>query len=157
MKTRSPVSSPTWPTPNSTDVVTVDVGAVALAPGSYLLFMTNPDSLGIAAFAAPDNGGLVFVEGSTDPLTGDTYSQVLVENAGVSISGVIPEASTWAMMLLGFAGLARRRTRVAATRSRKPGGRIERTKPISLHTSAASRSMRNARAAGSVWRPIARP
>ncbi len=93
------------PTPNSTDVVTADVGAVALAPGSYLLFITNPDSLGVAAFAAPDNGGLVFVEGSTDPLTGDAYSQVVVENVGVSISGVIPEASTWAMMLLGFAGL----------------------------------------------------
>lgn len=94
------------PTPNSTDVVTVDVGNVALASGSYLLFMTNPDSLGVATFAAPGNGGFVFVEGSTDPLTGDTYSRALAENTGVSISGVIPEASTWAMMLLGFAGLA---------------------------------------------------
>ena len=51
------------PTPNSTDVVTVDVGNVALASGSYLLFMTNPDSLGVATFAAPGNGGFVFVEG----------------------------------------------------------------------------------------------
>jgi hypothetical protein len=92
-------------TRNSTDVVTVDVGNVALAPGGYLLFMTNPESLGIAAFAAPDTGGLVFVEGSTDPLTGDAYNQVLVENTGLSISGTIPEPSTWAMMLLGFAGL----------------------------------------------------
>ena len=103
------------PTPNSTDVVTVDVGDIALASGSYLLFMTNPDSLGVATFAAPGNGGFVFVKGSTDPLTGDTYSRVLAENTGVSISGVIPEASTWAMMLLGFAGLGPGRTWLAAT------------------------------------------
>ncbi|HEY1452438.1 MAG TPA: PEP-CTERM sorting domain-containing protein [Roseiarcus sp.] len=94
------------PTPNGTDLVTVDIGSVALAPGAYILFMTNPDSLAIAVYGvASGSGGVVFTEGSTDPLTGDTYSHVEVYDAAVSISGVVPEPSTWAMALLGFAGL----------------------------------------------------
>ena len=108
------------PTDNSTDVVTADVGSVALAPGNYILFMTNPDSLGIAAFAAPGNGGFVFVEGSTDPLTGDAYFNTVVENLGVSISGTIPEPSTWAKMLVGFAGLGLVGYRSSRRDHRKP-------------------------------------
>jgi hypothetical protein len=95
------------PTVNNTDVVTVDLpaGGVSLAGGKYLIFFTNPDSLGIPAYYGIGAGNMVYDANSSSPLlSGDLYSSVSGYDAGVSITGV-PEASTWVMMLAGFAGL----------------------------------------------------
>jgi hypothetical protein len=43
-------------TGNNTDVVTVDIGSVPLAAGSYLLFMTNPSNLGIPGYSGGAGG-----------------------------------------------------------------------------------------------------
>jgi hypothetical protein len=47
------------------------------------------------------------------PVTSVTFSsgQNALEVAGVSVSSTVPEPSTWAMMLLGFAGLRRGRAK----------------------------------------------
>ena len=95
------------PTVNDTDVVTVELpaGGVSLAGGHYLLFFTNPDSLGIPAYYGLGGGHLIYDANSSSPsLSGDIYSGVSGYDAGISITGV-PEASTWAMMLAGFVGL----------------------------------------------------
>ena len=63
------------PTPNSTDVVTVDVGNVALASGSYLRHAESG-----ATFAAPGT------------LSSSRGAPMLTAIPSVSISGVIPEA-----------------------------------------------------------------
>lgn len=116
------------PTPNGTDVVTVDIGAVALAAGGYLLFFTNPDNLGIPAYTG-SAGNLAAVFATADPLTGFAYESVTVYDAGVSISGVVPEPSTWTMMALGFAGLSFAGYRRSRQGWSKPGGRIDGLSP----------------------------
>jgi hypothetical protein len=96
------------PTGNGTDVVTVDIGSVALAPGAYILFTWNPGSLGIPGNLASPGGqvrtGANQPSGIIPP--GGIYINFGDFDSAVSISGNnVPEPSTWAMLVLGFAGL----------------------------------------------------
>jgi hypothetical protein len=96
-------------TPYGTDVVGANLaGGVPLAAGDYLVFLYNTNSLGIPGYSG-GAGNQVYIEDATYPsLTGDSYNHLGWDSA-VSISdtaiGSVPEASTCAMMLAGFAGL----------------------------------------------------
>ncbi|SIO46548.1 PEP-CTERM protein-sorting domain-containing protein [Bradyrhizobium erythrophlei] len=98
------------PTANFTDVVSVSLGSgVTLGPGSYIVFLTNSTTgLAIATFDGLP-GNAIYNYASTFPdLTGNPYASLTEQDIGVLFSGVsaVPEASTWAMLLLGFAGIA---------------------------------------------------
>jgi hypothetical protein len=99
-------------------------------PFPVLAFYTGVVAGGLAAATDPDNGIIYFSYGSeqlfTGPLASPTFltgSFTLTDyNSGVEvgtleISAAVPEPSTWAMMLLGFAGIGyltlRRRNQVA--------------------------------------------
>ena len=59
-------------------------------------------------FCATGNGLLSFVFTPSEAVTSVTFSSDgtnAFEVAQVSSSGAVPEPSTWAMMVLGFAGL----------------------------------------------------
>jgi hypothetical protein len=84
-----------------------------LTPGTYLLFITSsnlalPEYLGNGNGIFVDDGVLDLAPGQTYKLLGNSY------DIGVALSNSVPETSTWAMMLAGFAGLgwlARQRRR----------------------------------------------
>lgn len=101
-------------TGNATDVVTVNLGNVALAAGSYDLFLTNPSNLGIPNFSGGIGGIVNFTGSGVGPATGDRYSGGLGGASGVILSsGAVPEPAAWVLMVAGFGmvgTLARRRT-----------------------------------------------
>lgn len=98
-----------------TNVVTAVLGGSgqSLTAGTYLLFITSsnlalPEYLGSGKGIFVDDGVLDLAPGQTYQLIGNSY------DIGVALSNSVPEASTWAMMTTGFAGLgfaALRRTR----------------------------------------------
>lgn len=106
----------------STDILSVNLGSVALAAGSYDILLWNPGLGTIPQFGGVGAGNQI--EDQTAYITNDFYfSYYLPPNpgdgysftgAGYYDSGVqlsstpvssIPEASTWAMMVVGFVGL----------------------------------------------------
>lgn len=110
-------STPTFvsdmPTGHSTDIVTVDIGSVALTAGTYQIYFTNPAYLllpgydEVAGYEYNSYGMRVQSDLYSPPIPGlSHYATVYGQEIGVSISGIIPEPSTWAMMAIGFAGLA---------------------------------------------------
>jgi len=89
-----------------TDIVTVDLGSVGLAAGSYDLFIFNPNDLTFPGFFG--GSGLQIVQhgaGGTGPSTGNNYTS-LGTDGGVRLdgtsSGAVPEPASWALMLGGF-------------------------------------------------------
>jgi PEP-CTERM motif len=97
-----------------------DAFTIALAAGSYKLFLTQYDNFGPANLALPFNfdgqpnfrGGFVDFDGSKR--TGNWALDI----TGVTTASAVPEASTWALMLVGFgmAGSAlRARRRVSVS------------------------------------------
>ncbi len=87
-----------------------------LTAGTYLLFITSsnlalPEYLGSGNGIFVDDGVLDLAPGQAYKPLGNSY------DIGVALSNSVPEPSTWAMLLLGFAGLGfsgyRRRTRLA--------------------------------------------
>ena len=93
------------PTPNF-DIVTVNIGGagLSLAAGDYLLFLTNPVDLYIPAYSGlgPETG--VYVDSMTLQ-AGDAFGSLGSERdiaIALSNTPAVPEASTWAMMVLGF-------------------------------------------------------
>jgi hypothetical protein len=111
--------------------VTVDLGSVPLAAGSYDLFMVNTGNLGIPGYAGGP-GDQIFEElgaGGGEPSVGDHYGFIGTDfghlsqavDSGLVLAGPAPEPATWAMTLLGVgmigAGLrtARRRNDRALT------------------------------------------
>ena len=108
------------PTPDF-DIVSVNIGGagLSLAAGNYLIFLTNPTDLYIPAYSNLGLATGVYVD-STTLQAGDAFGSLgSKRDIGVALSNtpVVPEASTWAMMTIGFAGLAvvvlRRRRRLA--------------------------------------------
>lgn len=110
-----------------TDVVTVNLGSVSLAAGSYYLFLTNAASLGIPTYSGGADGAVVVFNSGSPPSSGNGVSQISAflghsEDIGVSLSsgGAVPEPAAWALMLTGFMGAGaalranRRRVAVAA-------------------------------------------
>lgn len=100
-------------TGNATVVVTVNLGSVALAAGSYDLFLTNPSDLAIPTFSG-GNGSIVnHTAPGVGPVTGDGYAGQN-DDAGVILSsGTVPEPAAWVLMVAGFGmvgAVARRRT-----------------------------------------------
>jgi PEP-CTERM motif len=84
------------------DVVEGTVTGLTLGPGTYWAGFIAP-SLVIAGYSSGGNGSLI----ETTPHTG-TELFTLGGNSGYALSSgavTTPEPSTWAMMLLGFAGL----------------------------------------------------
>jgi PEP-CTERM motif len=86
-------------TAHDTSLVTVVVPHWSLAGGSYDISFFNEGSLGVASYT----GGSGLISQPPFDLSG------LGESAGFALFGTmtaaVPEPSTWAMMLLGFAGL----------------------------------------------------
>lgn len=108
------------PTAFGTDVVTVNLGSVALAGGSYDLFLTNPSDFGFPGFTGGAGDQIVeHVGAGVGPSPGDSYGYIGGLDGGVQLSsGAMPEASTWALMLVGLGGLRgalRSRRRSVAT------------------------------------------
>ena len=104
------------PTGNGTDLVTVNLGAVSLAPGTYDLFMTNPADLGIPAYSGgPGNQIFIPVGMSSSPLlTGDSYSNISGSDSAISLSsapGPVPGAGFAGLAALALAGLYARTRR----------------------------------------------
>lgn len=93
---------------------------IALAAGSYKLFLTQYDNFGPANLALPFNfeGQPLFRSGFVDFYGSKRMGNWALDITGVSAAAAVPEASTWALMLVGFgiAGYslrARRRTSVS--------------------------------------------
>jgi hypothetical protein len=87
------------------DIVTVNLGAVALSAGSYDLFLYNGGDFTFPGLSGgPGNQIAQHVAGGVGPSAGDSYYFIGGTDGGVVLSSV-PETSTWAMMLAGFAGL----------------------------------------------------
>jgi hypothetical protein len=108
------------PTPDF-DIVSVNIGGtgLSLAPGDYLIFLTNPTDLFIPAYSNLGLGTGVVVDSPTLQ-AGDAFGSLGSErDIGVALSNspVVPEASSWAMMTIGFAGLG-----FAALRRRRRSG-----------------------------------
>ncbi len=92
-------------------LVTINLGGpgLTLTPGSYAIFITNPTNLALPAYSDLGLADGVYVQDG--PLVGG--AKYLFEGSGrdwaVALSnssvGGVPEASTWALMLLGFGGL----------------------------------------------------
>ena len=78
-------------------------GGQILVGGSYLLFITNSTDLALPAYLNDGNG--IFIR--NQPLAQGAIYQAIGNgyDLGVALSNTVPEPSTWAMMLLGFAGL----------------------------------------------------
>jgi hypothetical protein len=102
------------PTGKGTDLVTVDLGSVPLAAGSYDLFTINTGDLGIPGYGGGP-GHQIFEElgaGGGGPTAGTQYGFIGGDDGaigevdgGVLLAGTVPEPATWAMMLLGLFGL----------------------------------------------------
>jgi hypothetical protein len=102
-------------TGHGTDLVTVNIGAVALAAGSYELFITNHNWFTVPGYGGYAGNQIAGQVGSgSGPSSGDGYNFIGGSDAGVQIAGAAPEPSTWAMMGLGFVGLG-----LAGYRSRR--------------------------------------
>ena len=89
-------------------IVTVNPTALLLLAGTYDISFYNPDGLALESYSG--GSGLLYQEG---------HGLVVGASAGFVLSGDtvtvgVPEPSTWAMMLIGFAGIGfaayRRRT-----------------------------------------------
>lgn len=93
-------------------LATVDIGALALAAGSYDISFYNPNGLGIPAYA--DLGGKLYHQGNFFQAS-QFYAD---RSAGFSLGGVsaVPEPGAWALMIVGF-GLAGSAVRVTRRRS----------------------------------------
>jgi hypothetical protein len=117
------------PTGNGTDVVTISLGKLSMAAGTYEIFMTNPDNLGIPGFSGGANGEILDLTADASsptsgpqPSSGDEYvtiSSIAGGNydAGIILDGTaVPEPATWAMLILGVAmvGFAARRRNAGA-------------------------------------------
>jgi hypothetical protein len=78
-------------------------GGQILVAGSYLLFITNSTDLALPAYLNDGNG--IFIR--NQPLAQGAIYQAIGNgyDLGVALSNTVPEPSTWAMMLIGFAGL----------------------------------------------------
>jgi PEP-CTERM motif len=83
-------------------------------PGTLRLFSGSPFSGTLLDSAALTFGGSAYTASFTDPLgpgiyyaeiTGRVNARLLGVGGTVTTTTAIPEPSTWAMMLLGFAGL----------------------------------------------------
>jgi hypothetical protein len=92
-------------TGNGTDVVTVNLGSVALSAGAYDLFIYNGNNFGFSAFTGSGNLIYRFADAGSGPTTGNGYNHLSGADVGVALSSAVPEPSTWAMLLLGFAGV----------------------------------------------------
>ena len=111
----------TFAAPSDTTDLTEKVD-VTLGAGTYGIVF------GSGAFKVSGNGGLGDGNnsvGSPNFFTffqpdGDAWEAASMDGARITVSGV-PEASTWAMMLIGFGGLGLAGAR--ASRSRAEGGR----------------------------------
>jgi hypothetical protein len=92
-----------------------------LDAGNYLLFITNPIDLALPEYLNDGKGIFIInqplADGATYKPLGNGF------DLGVALSNSVPEPSTWAMMLAGFAGLsfasyrASRRTAAASLRA----------------------------------------
>ena len=104
------------PTANMTDIVTVNIGSVAFAAGSYDIFLTNLSDLAIPNYSG--SGAIIeHTANGVGPATGDTYG-ILGGTSAVSLaSGTVPEPASWALMIAGFGlvGFAARRRSGAVT------------------------------------------
>jgi hypothetical protein len=82
-----------------TDIITGNLAGLNLAAGSYWIgfFASN---LGVAAFSG-GNGSLI----ETNPHTGNELFALNGDTGFQLLSSAVPEPSTWAMMILGFAGI----------------------------------------------------
>jgi hypothetical protein len=112
-----------------TETATIDStagGAFDLGRGVWVGYALLSDNLGNGAivFTPASNNGLIFTEGAGGIYAQDYANPALYTNIGGSSADIAPghtydlvngstltvtaapEASTWAMMLLGFAGLA---------------------------------------------------
>jgi len=113
------------PTAGLTDVVTVNLGSgVALGSGAYIVFLTNSDTgLAVATFDGHSGNAIYNYESTFPNLTGNPYASLLGQDIGILFSdrvSAVPEASTWAMFLVGFAAIgfaAYRRNSGTAVRS----------------------------------------
>jgi hypothetical protein len=109
------------PTAN-TSVLSVNLGSVALSAGSYDIFVWNPGIGAIPEFGGLGAGNQIKVQTTAYqnafgqfvalPLSsgdGYSYTDPGYYDTGIQLSSTpvssIPEASTWALMLVGFAGL----------------------------------------------------
>lgn len=106
-------------TPFDTDVVTVALGGVSLAAGSYDIFLSNSNVLIIPGFTGYA-GQQIYEEvaGGAGPSVGDSYAFNEGFDTGIQLVGSVPEPATWAMMLVGMGGLG-----AAIRMSRRNGGR----------------------------------
>jgi hypothetical protein len=78
-------------------------GGQTLDAGSYLLFITNPIDLALPEYLNDGKGIFIINQPLAD---GATYKPIGNGfDLGVALSNSVPEPSTWAMMLVGFAGL----------------------------------------------------
>ena len=78
-------------------------GGQTLDAGSYLLFITNPTDLALPEYLNDGKGIFIINQPLAD---GATYKPIGNGfDLGVALSNSVPEPSTWAMMLVGFAGL----------------------------------------------------
>jgi hypothetical protein len=84
--------------PNDTSTVTVNVGSWALAAGTYDISFYNPQNLGVPGYGG--GSGLLYQQGEGFH-AGHSAGFVLD-----GVAAVVPEPSTWAMMFIGFMGLA---------------------------------------------------
>jgi hypothetical protein len=102
----------------NTSILTGTVSGLSLGAGNYWIGFIAP-VMGVPGFSG-GNGSLI----DTTPHTGIEV-QVLGGDTGYQLLSAVPEPSTWAMMLLGFAGLGfagyrRTRARLAVLRAAWP-------------------------------------
>ena len=82
--------------PRSRAIVTVDIGSLALAAGTYDISFFNANGLSIPAYANP--GGSLYQSGNFFQ-AGQFYPD---RSAAFSLGGTVPEPASWALMIVGF-------------------------------------------------------
>ena len=94
-------------------LVTIDIGALDLAAGSYDVSFFNPTGLSIPAYANP--GGSLYQSGNFF-IPGQIYADLSAAFAIDGTSAGVPEPASWALLIAGFGltGAAGRRRRHAA-------------------------------------------